>query len=242
MSPTHPGHTCQRASPHDAHVVTGRTHHLSSPSWSSLRRRQLCCCCSWTSWRSSDGLVRDGGLRRRYEDDIVTAAELIGLFEPKVLALPARALRSTPRLRSVTAQRLRVAQTSCFPLTACCACRPRAGPTIPQPASSSTARTSTFCRRPRWTSSARVQQAAGGRAASCLASLGAVGSRTRVACGLPRLGRRQGRRARAHGQCPCACLACTMLYYKKCDARVSRAKKGVCKWPVCRCELTVCPS
>ena len=39
VSPTHPGHTCQRASPHDAHVVTGRTHHLSSPSWSSLRRR-----------------------------------------------------------------------------------------------------------------------------------------------------------------------------------------------------------
>ena len=77
VSPTHPGHTCQRASPHDAHVVTGRTHHLSSPLWSSLRRRQLCCCCSWTSWRSSDGLVRDGGLRRRYEDDIVTAAELI---------------------------------------------------------------------------------------------------------------------------------------------------------------------
>jgi hypothetical protein len=156
----------------------------------------------------------------------VTAAELIGLFEPKVLALPAHALRG---------------KTSCFPLTACCACRPRAGPTIPQPASSSTARTSTFCRRPRWTSSARVQQAAGGRAASCLASLGAVGSRTCVVCGLPRLGRRQGRRARAHGRCPCACLACTMLY-KKCDARVSRAEKGVCKWSVCRCKLIVCPS
>ena len=120
----------------------------------------------------------------------MTAAELIGLFEPKVLALPARALRSTPRLRSVTAKRLRVAQTSCFPLTACCACRPRAGPTIPQPASSSTARTSTFCRRPRWTSSARVQQAAGGLAASCAASLGAVGSGARVACAPIRPGRR----------------------------------------------------
>ena len=144
VSPTHPGHACQRASLHDAHVVTGRTHHLSSPRRSSLRRRQLCCCCSWTSRRSGDGVVRDGGLRRWSEDNIVTNAEYIGCFEPKVRALPARALRSTPRLRALAAQRLRVAQTSCFSLTACCACRPRAASTIPRPASSSSARTSPF--------------------------------------------------------------------------------------------------
>ena len=171
----------------------------------------------------------------------MTAAELIGLFEPKVLALPARALRSTPRLRSVTAQRLRVAQTSCFPLTACCACRPRAGPTIPQPASSSTARTSTFCRRPRWTSSARVQQAAGGLAASCAASLGAVGSGARVACAPIRPGRSLGQRARAHGRSLCACVLCTTLYYTTCATVSSRAEIGVCAWSVCRLKLILRP-
>lgn len=79
--------------------------------------------CSWTCWRSSDGLVRDGGLTRRYEDSIVTIAELIGLFDPKVLALPARALRSTSRLRALAARRLRAVQKSCFSPAACSVCR-----------------------------------------------------------------------------------------------------------------------
>ena len=144
VSPTHPGHACQRASPHDAHVVTGRTHHLSSPSWSSLRRRQLCCSCSWTSWTVGAGLVRDGGRRRRYEAGLQAAMEQHGRYELKVASLPARALRNTPRLRALPSQRLRVCPTSCFSLTACFARRSRATPTIPPPASSSTARTSPF--------------------------------------------------------------------------------------------------
>ena len=41
--------------------------------------------------------------------------------------------------------------------------------------------------------------------AGLMASLSAVGSRSRVAGGLPQPGRGLGRRGRAHGRCACAC-------------------------------------
>ena len=64
-----------------------------------------------------------------------------------------------------------------------------------------------------------MQQVAKDCAASCEARLGAVGSRARVACGLPHPGRRLGRRARAHGRCACAHAPCTTLVLPCCAPR-----------------------
>ena len=50
-----------------------------------------------------------------------------------------------------------------------------------------------------------AHQDAGGRMASLMASLSAVGSRSRVAGGLPQPGRGLRRHGRAHGRCACAC-------------------------------------
>ena len=144
VSPAHPGHACQRASLHDAHVVTGRPHHLSPPWQSSLRRVQLCCCCSWTSWTTADGRVRRATVRRRREAELVTAAMHIGYEALKVRALHAHALRHTPCCEPCLPSRPPASQTSRFWLTACFTRRPGAAPKFPRPASSSSARTSPF--------------------------------------------------------------------------------------------------
>jgi hypothetical protein len=69
--------------------------------------------------------------------------------------------------------------------------------------------------------------------ASLMASLSAVGSRSRVAGGLPQPGRGLGRRGRAHGQFACACLSCTQLSTAFCAACTSRGKNPLCQVHPC---------
>ena len=65
--------------------------------------------------------------------------------------------------------------------------------------------------------------------AGLMASLSAVGSRSRVAGGLPQPGRGLGRRGRAHGHFACACLSCTQLSTAFCAASASRGKNPLCQ-------------
>ena len=85
-----------------------------------------------------------------------------------------------------------------------------------------------------------AHQDAGGRMASLMASLSAVGSRSRVAGGLPQPGRGLGRRARAHGHFACACLSCTQLSTAFCAASASRGKNPLCQVPPCVPMFILC--
>ena len=226
VSPAHPGHACQRASLHDAHVVTGRPHHLSPPWQSSLRRVQLCCCCSWTSWTTADGRVRRAAVRRRREAELVTAAMHIGYDALKVRALCTHAPCATRLAASIAcpADR-RPLKRDAFGLPLALL----AGWELRRRSRGRQAHHRHGFRRSEVHHGghrrAVAHQHAGGRMAGLMASLSAVGSRSRVAGGLPQPGRGLGRRGRAHGHFACACLSCTQLSTAFCAASASRERQ-----------------